>query len=305
MNQRFKSFIKAVPKFILPKLLNILSMPKIIKSKKIFERAPERPIWLGWDILESLQQKYPFPPEYGYDPQSLERRGKEWATEILNLINLICTKTEKINTFLELGCFDGMTNCFLQRRGKITTAIDIESEEFDESAIREGVIFLQMDAANLQFEDERFDFIFSYNAFEHFTKPELVLQEAMRVVRKGGYIYLNFGPLYMSPLGLHAYRSITVPYCQFLFPKELLKDFANTKGAKPIDFAQVNGWSLEDYRKLWNRYSHWLKKVIYDEIYDLSHLDLIMKYPSCFRSKTKYFDNLIISSIKVLFKKIR
>ena len=75
-----------------------------------------------------------------------------------------------------------------------------------------------MDAANMQFEDETFDFVFSYDAFEHFASPENVLLEAIRVVRKRGYIYLEFGPLYYSPYGEHAYRSITVPYCQFLFP---------------------------------------------------------------------------------------
>ena len=36
-----------------------------------------------------------------------------------------------------------------------------------------------MDAAKLQFKDESFDFVFSYDTFEHFAKPELVLQEAM------------------------------------------------------------------------------------------------------------------------------
>lgn len=303
MNQRIKSIIKKiVPEFVLYKLLTIFSTLKIIKTKKIFERAPEIPIWLGWDILESLQQKYPFPPEYGYDLQSLEQRGKERAGEILGLIH---TKKEKINSFLELGCWDGMVSCNLQRVGKMTTAIDNKSEGFDKRSVRKGVTLLQMNAAHLQFEDESFDFVFSYDVFEHFAEPELVLQEAARVVKRGGYIYLTFGPLYMSPMGLHGYRSIPVPYCQLLFQKELLKDFTNARGLRPIDFAQVNEWSLEDYRKLWKGYSHRLKRIRYHERLNIFHLDLIMKYPSCFRSKTKYFDNLIVSSIEVLFKKIR
>lgn len=306
INQSLKSIIKKiVPKFVLYKLLTIFSMLKAIEAKKIFERAPETPVLLGWDILESLQQKYPFPPEYGYDPQSLEQRGKLLAREILNLIQTKTKKPKNINTILELGCWDGMGSLFLQREGKKTTSIDIRSEGFDERAMRGGVTLLQMDAAHLQFEDESFDFVFSYGTFEHFPEPELVLKEAIRVVKRGGYIYLKFGPLYMSPSGLHAYRSITVPYCQFLFPKELLRDFAKAKGLMPINFAQVNEWSLEDFRKLWNRYSRRLKKIIYYENPKVSHLDLIMKYPSCFKSKTKYFNNLIVQSIEVLFNKIK
>ena len=302
MNHRIKSIIKKiVPELILCQLLSVFLKLKTIIAKKRFKRAPETPVWLEWNILESLQQKYPFPPEYCYDPLSLEQRGTERARNILSLIH---KKKEKINTFLELGCWDGMVSSALQGSGKITTAIDDRSEIFDERARRRGVTLLQMDAAHLQFEGECFDFVFSYDAFEHFTEPELVLQEAIRVVKPGGYIYLVFGPLYMSPMGLHAYRSITVPYCQFLFPKKMLQDFANVKGLGQINFAQVNGLSLEDYRKLLNRYSNRLEKIEYHEELNLSP-DLIIKYPSCFKSKTKHFDSLIIPSIEVLFKKIR
>ena len=108
----------------------------------------------------------------------------------------------------------------------------------------------------------------------------------------------------MSPKGLHSYRSVTVPYCQFLFQKEVLRNFTQVKGLEPIDFDQLNSWSLDDYRELWNRYSHILKKVKYYEQIDASGLDLIMEYPSCFKSKTPSFDNLIVSSIEVLFVKI-
>lgn len=323
MNRRPKSIIKKiVPKFVLYKLWNSFSRLKTIKAKKIFEQASERPIWLGCDLLEHLQRKYPFSPPTGYDPESLQNRGKKRAEEILSLIP---AKSEKINTFLELGCWDGMVSCGLQRKGKKTTAIDNRTKGFDERALSEGVALLEMDAAHLQFEDESFDFIFSYDSFEHFYEPEIVLQEAIRVVKRGGYIYLFFGPMYMSAYGLHIYNTISVPYCQFLFSKELLKNFVKAKEIKssqkgsyveknvePFPFETdnwvaenpLNGWSLEDYRRLFSKYSHRLKKIKYYEILDPRHVDLIQKYPSCFKSKTKCFDNLIVSDIEVLFKKI-
>jgi len=300
MRQRFKHITNRIISKLVPQKL-LLYKFSIIKAKKIFEKAPEESIWLEREILDSLQEKYPYPPEYGYDPQSLVNRGTKRARKILKLLR---TDKELINTFLELGCCDGMVSCALQRMGKITTAIDKRSTGLDERAVNEGVKFLQMDATKLQFEDESFDFVFSFDTFEHLTEPELVLKEAIRVVKKGGYIFIEFGPLYMSPMGLHAYRSITVPYCQFLFPKELLIDFVMVEGLQPIDFDQINEWSLEDYRKLWKQHSHQLKKVRYHEKLDTSHVDLITKYPSCFKNRTKYFDNLIVQSIEVLFKKI-
>jgi len=301
MNQQLKSIIKkTVPKSILSRIPLVFSASKLKKAREIFEQASETSAWLGWDVLELYQHKYPIPSVYNYDPWSLEQRGKSRAKEILSLVR---REKKNLHTFLELGCGDGMVSCFLQRMGKTATAIDIKDKNLDRRLINEGVTFIRMDASNLCFENESFDFVFSYDTFEHFAEPELVLQEAIRVVRKGGYIYFKFGPLYMSPMGLHIYRVITVPYCQFLFPMEMLKKFAKVKKLEIIDFPEVNKWSLEDYRKLWNKYNHKLSRVKYYEYVDTSHLDLIIKHPSCFKSKTKNMDNLIVSSIEILFKK--
>jgi ubiquinone/menaquinone biosynthesis C-methylase UbiE len=196
-----------------------------------------------------------------------------------------------------------MVSCFLSRRGKQATAIDKRQDGFDGRAFHEGVTLLQMDATGLQFNDETFDVVFSYDAFEHFDSPEGVLREAIRVTRNRGYIYLEFGPLYYSPYGQHAYRSITVPYCQFLFLRDVISDFLNRQRLSPIDFSHVNGWSLAQYRELWGRYSSVLRRIKYHEIPELSHLHLIRSYPSCFRSTSEFFENFIISGIRVLFQK--
>jgi len=302
LNQ-FRSLVKRfVPKNAVYELQTFFGLHKLLRARKIFDASAKEPAWLGPEMLDSLQQKYPFPPNYGYDQESLGQRGKDRAGAILRLIN---PNKNEINTFLELGCWDGMVSCILRRKGKTATAIDNRSEGFDARAVREGVRFMNMDAACLEFGDESFDFVFSFDAFEHFARPATVLQEASRVTKKGGFIYLLFGPLYMSPKGLHAYRSVTIPYCQFLFQKEMLKEFTQVNGLQPIDFDQLNGWSLEEFHQLWNRCPHTLKRIKYYERLDLSGLDLVMKYPSCFKSKTENFDNLVVSSIAVLFEKIK
>ena len=116
---------------------------------------------------------------------------------------------------------------------------------------------LRMDAADLKFENECFDVVLSYDGFEHFDEPELVLQEAIRVVKQGGYIYLFFGPLFMSPMGLHIYNTISVPYCQFLFSKEMLKDFVKAKGLNPFAFERDQIVSVRETLK---HYLNRLKK---------------------------------------------
>ena len=107
----------------------------------------------------------------------------------------------------------------------------------------------------------------------------------------------------MSPFGEHAYRSITVPYCQFLFGKNTINDFADAKGLDAIDFTHVNGFSVLDYRKLWDKYSNILNRIKYFEGHNLSHLDLVREFPSCFKSTTDNFENILVSNIEVLFEK--
>jgi len=280
-------------------LRNLRRLPDKRKIQQIFEAATDAPSYLDIGALETLQKKYPYLPERGYDAHTLEIRGVEKAKQILRLPGAL-----EANSFLELGCWDGMVSCGLCRKGKIATAIDIRDSGFDKRASIEGVSLIQMDATDLQFKDKCFDFVFSYDSIEHFSSPEDVLRESIRVVKNGGYIYLKFGPLYYSPYGEHAYRSITVPYCQFLWPKKLLNEFCEQKGLNPIDFNHVNGWSLESYRKLWSKYSHILRRIRYIERSDLSHLSVIRKYPSCFKSKSNHFQNFIVDEISVLFQKL-
>ncbi len=286
----------------LNRLRVLLARHTLKQVQKVFEAAPETPAWLEPDTLEVLQNSYAYPPPYGYDPQSLEQRGRYRAEIILRLIH---ARPNAAITFLELGCGDGMTSCCLQRRGNITVAIDSRSDGFDRRAVSAGTVFYRMDASRLAFNDDRFDCIFSFNAFEHFAAPEAVLQELIRVVKVGGYLYLDFGPLYMAPLGLHAYRSITVPYCQFLFEKKTVENFARERGLDPVDYSYVNAYPAEAFRGIWSRARDRLETIRYHESTDLSGLILIRKYPSCFKSKTADFDNLITSSMAVLFRKIR
>lgn len=298
------NFLKSIIKNIFSKkIINILAnhfhIFKLKSTRKIFHQAQISPPFLEKNDLEQLQKKYSFPPIYGYDKKSLESRGINRAKEIQRLQG-----AKKSSSFLELGCWDGMVSGVLCDKGKKVTAVDKTNEGIDKRAIKKGVQFYQMDASSLKFEDETFNFVFSYDSFEHFANPEQVLNEAIRVVKKGGYIFLSFGPLYYSPFGEHAYYSITVPYCQMLFPKDLLNDFTTQNGLTVIDFNHVNGWSLEDYENLWRKNNNRLKIVKYEKYYNLKHLNLIREYTSCFKSKSNSFNDFIVSTIEILFHKL-
>jgi SAM-dependent methyltransferase len=277
---------------------NALLLPRRIAAERTFSRSSRSPIYLGADALRALHESYSVPAEYGYDKQSLLVRGQERARQVLGLPGV-----SKANSFLEIGCWDGMVSGALCREGRQVTAVDTREEAFDARASRQGVSLLKADASDMPFDDQTFDCVFAFDVFEHVGDPEAVLREAARVVRRGGVIFLQFGSLYMSPFGLHAYRSITIPYCQFLFPRSLMDEFVDERGLPPIDYDQVNCWAPEDYRKLWRQQSSFLKTLTYRETTDLSHVGLIREHPSCFRSESESFEDFIVSGIRVLFQR--
>lgn len=292
---------KIVPKAPLVKTWATYSRLKARPARQIFEEAGDSPTWLGMAELDALQHAYPIDPMmYKYDADSLAARGRERAETMLALVRREATPRHR---FLDLGMWDGMTCCALQERGKSAVGIDIRVEGLDARAIESGATFAAMDAGRLGFVDESFDIVYSFNSFEHFPDPEVVLREALRVLRPGGYLYLDFGPVWLSPKGAHQFQTISVPYVECLFTKEMLTEYAVANDIPLMGYFWMNEWPLSRYRDLWTRYADRLERVVYYEIYNADHVDLIARYPTCFKSKTRVFDDLIISNIEALFRK--
>ena len=229
-------------------LLKLMS----VRARIVFNQTPRKTFWFGLDKLKELHHEYSSPKPSFQHSEVMEILGDERAREILDLVH-----PSRNNSFLELGSGDGMVCRALQRVGKKVVAIDIQ-RSLDRKVMLEGIPFVQSDASDLPFKDRAFDFVFSYCGFEHFEDPESVLGEALRVAKIGGHIYLMFRPLYMSPRGRHIEKVIAVPYCQLLFPENILKEFARTKGIT-LQSGFVNRWSVGDFRRLWEKFSHRLK----------------------------------------------
>lgn len=286
---------RALPKPVFHRLNTLRKQWPLASARLAFARAGTSPAHLDPSELPRLQAQYPPLNTYRYDPEAKQNRGRQRAADIL-------ANAKDARAFLELGCSDGMVSAFLAERGE-ATGIDLTSRGFDARAKAAGARLFEMDAAKLDFPDASFDAVFSYDTMEHFSDPRAVLYEALRVLRPGGALYFLFGPLYASPRGLHAYRTITVPYCHLLFDRPTLDAFVATlDGAKPIAWDAVNGMSVTDFRSLWRSVEGRAEREVYEERIDVSALDLVRRYPSCMKSSTRHFEDLVVSSIEVLFR---
>ena len=130
--------------------------------------------------------------------------------------------------------------------------------------------FVCADAAHLPFEENSIDTIIMNDAMEHVDNPEAVLTECLRVIRKGGRIFINFPPYY-HPTGAHLSDAIFIPWVHMFFREDVLiesyKHLAKNypDGAERIEFrisenaqgeayfSYINHMTIRRYKKILNK----------------------------------------------------
>jgi ubiquinone/menaquinone biosynthesis C-methylase UbiE len=96
----------------------------------------------------------------------------------------------KPTRILVVGCGTGVEAAILARKLE-TDVIGIDVEDnFDPESARQAELKIE-DAMSLSFEDNSFDFVYSYHALEHIPDPVLALAEMKRVLNDGGGYWIG------------------------------------------------------------------------------------------------------------------
>ena len=270
---------------------------KVRGARRAFEAAFGGQEYLAPARLIDLQWRYPEALPYHYGDEALFQRGLERKKQLAHFFTIEGSRT------LELAGHDAMVSGLMTRDGAKATMIDLSVDHVDPRAISFGVAAEAVNAENLPYESGSFDCVFSYNAFEHFPKPEVVLAEALRVTRPGGILFFSFGPLYRSSYGLHAMHSITVPFCQFLWGRPVLDAYIEERGLRRIEYETLNEWTIQQFRDLWARWQPWGATEVYREVPSVHGIDLVTDFPSCFRGKVDRFDDLVVAIIEIAMRR--
>jgi SAM-dependent methyltransferase len=278
-------------------LLEIVSRRTAAYAREAFNRAYSQPAYLDPAHLDFFIARYYRDAKTRSDKRFPHEKSDERAAEILQTIRRVRRGERGAVTFLDIACGDGLTADALARLGANVCAIDLTNNRFVGTCN-----FETMDAGAMTFADQSFDVAYTFDAFEHFSNPDAVIREAHRVLKPGGLLYASFGPLYNSPHGAHQFLSIDVPYCHMLFREEDCNAAAEKRGLRPLT-KNLNYWSLRDFRGLFDRFTDRFETIYRFEKFNVSFVDLIRQFPTCFRSKVDDFDELIVRSIEVLLRK--
>jgi ubiquinone/menaquinone biosynthesis C-methylase UbiE len=101
---------------------------------------------------------------------------------------------EEKGKYLDIGCFNSPMPLELVKtyRNQEITAVDYCGKLIDELKERHPEVnYLWADAEKLPFENEYFDYIVIGELIEHTEDPAKIVREAMRVLKKGGWLAIS------------------------------------------------------------------------------------------------------------------
>jgi SAM-dependent methyltransferase len=252
------------------------------------------------DMFERLQSSYKqWWGEYGFDGYSTWRRGCERAVSLLEIEEL---REPGLEVF-DAGCGEGMTGLVLASYGHRVTLND--TKDWRDSRAKD-LPFVQGNICNsLPLASGSFDLIVSYNTFEHVEDPAAALTELVRLCTKGGFLYLDFSPLYCSPLGLHAF-SFLMPYPQFLFSPSFIQAKVEELGANDLgqnlpELQPTNRWRIAEFRRIWALSGCEILSVT--EGAENRHLHMVVDFPKAFSGRGLSVEDVTVTAVSVMLRK--
>ena len=181
----------------------------------------------------------------------------------------------KGKTIVDIGCGAAGKSLYYASRGA-NKVIGVEIlEKYEEEAaalanelgLSDKFSFVCADAANLPFDDNSVDTIIMNDAMEHVANPEAVIDECLRVLSKGGRLFVNFPPI-NHPTGAHLSDLIYIPWVHLFFSEKTLveaykhlaktvpdgDDRINFRISKKEDgseyFSYINHMSIKRFNKI-------------------------------------------------------
>jgi len=93
----------------------------------------------------------------------------------------------KINYILDIGTAEGLMLRFIKKEFPLAECIGLEySQELIDMNQDKSIKLIQSDAQNLPFENNSFDIAVAAAIIEHLSKPEKMIAECYRVLRRDG-----------------------------------------------------------------------------------------------------------------------
>jgi len=163
---------------------------------------------------------------------------------------------------LIVGCGNGEEACWFADRVPGVAAVDVSEEAVERSrhatAAYSNVRCELIDGVRLPFDDASFNLIFMHNVCEHVIHLDESFTEYRRVLRDGGLLVNDFGPMFYSPFGAHLQDALKLPWGHLVFGLRSVVELRNEYypghcSAESWEEIGLNRLTESEYRKLVQR----------------------------------------------------
>ena len=273
------------------------------KAKQAFEKAVPFRSYLPESEFNKFVQQYgnvAASPWQDYSLAGMEALASERLQYIKNKIDF------KPSSVLEIGPGAGFVLKQFKENGiNKAVALDIVDSLYPEVK-KAGVELVLSSADNMAcVPDKSYDLIVSWSALEHIPNPRTVFEECLRILKPGGYLFLQFGPLYYSPWGYHHYSVIKCPYLHLLFPEQLIHNHARKiKGDDYKGFLPwTNGCDIREYDFVNKGLPYEYLLDSFDSGFDMFSAQMITRYPEIFKARNVPFQSFFVDWIQLGIKR--
>lgn len=168
---------------------------------------------MSYDWNESIESEKYTPEWFNEIDRRFIHDARLFAHTSQPFDNIIPLQDLSGKRVLEIGCGMGLHSELMVRAGAQLTTIDISETSVMATRKRFSIRGLkgeiqQMDAVNLDFPDEYFDFVWSWGVIHHSAQTALIIQQIARVLRPGGEVRF----MVYNLNGMEAYVTICMSY---------------------------------------------------------------------------------------------
>ena len=160
----------------------------------------------------------------------------------------------------DIGCGDGIIDLGVAHKSLPARLVGFDTTPTDRSLLlnlarTEGVAeelppclhFVTSQEDRIPAEDDSFDYVFSWSAFDHVENPQALIGEIRRVLRPKGVLMIQVYPFFHSQHGSHLPHWYPDGFAQLLHSFDEIQDRIRSEpGADP----QCSEAAITEYRKL-------------------------------------------------------
>ncbi len=195
-------------------------------------------------LLKKFETIFQFPSSPSYATEDLIARSED-------MLNSFATEFPIISgNYLDLCCGHGaMATCLRQRGAATTLGVDRSSNPGSrfKSPPTEGLAFLSCDVHHIPaVKDHSIDGITIISSLQYLDTRRLMLEMA-RMLRPGGKVLIQAGPLYYSDRGGGIYGDLATPFVHLLFSSSTIRQ---ALGKTPRYLEEINTLTLREFQEL-------------------------------------------------------